>query len=220
MKKISEGIEGFYERIGGRSRYAKTAQRAAQVRAMWVSCVKPYILEHTNAVYIISEEDLETPRRGARAGGLKPENPDGTQEQALDGGKDADAKEADGKDKKQRKALVVYVDESICAAELNARREIIRLHLLQNYGEEIEEMKIRISSGIQKSKHPFSTAEEEPFKDTFPSVPLTEAELEHAREVASRIEDPKVRKSFLAAMVSDLEWKKGEEAYRKRTGRA
>ena len=43
------------------------------------------------------------------------------------------------------KTLIVYVDESIFAAELNAQRELIKLKLLQLFGEEVEDFNIYIS---------------------------------------------------------------------------
>ena len=40
------------------------------------------------------------------------------------------------------KELIAYVDESMYAAELNARRELIKLQFLRRYGEEIGAFKI------------------------------------------------------------------------------
>ena len=52
------------------------------------------------------------------------------------------------------KTLIVYVDDSMFAAELNARRELIKLKFLQKFNEEIEEFKILISRGRYKQNYP------------------------------------------------------------------
>jgi len=172
MRKLSENLDDLYGQIGSNSQQARIAQRAAQVRSMWAACVQDIILEHTNSVYIIRENDEE----GERGAVVK-------------------------------KTLIVYVDESIFAAELNARRELIKLKLLQDFGEEIEEMKILISRGNYKRNYPFKESAVAPCA----FVPLDEAELAYVDEVASQIESTRLREKFKKAMIADLERKKGEE---------
>ena len=47
------------------------------------------------------------------------------------------------------KTLIVYVDDSIFAAELNAQRELVWLKLLEMFGEEIDDFQIKISKGTK-----------------------------------------------------------------------
>lgn len=59
------------------------------------------------------------------------------------------------------RTLIVYVDDSIFAAELNAQRELIKLKLLELFGEDIETFDIFISRGSYKNNHPFLSDEDE-----------------------------------------------------------
>ncbi|MFQ9741302.1 MAG: DciA family protein [Slackia sp.] len=61
------------------------------------------------------------------------------------------------------KTLIVYVDDSMFAAELNARRELIKLKFLQKFNEEIEEFKILISRGRYNQNYPFRDQGGDPF---------------------------------------------------------
>ncbi|MCL1797213.1 MAG: DciA family protein [Eggerthellaceae bacterium] len=112
----------------------------------------------------------------------------------------------------ETKQLIVYVDDSITAAELNARRELIKMKFLQKFQEDIDEFKILISRGNYKKNYPFKENKAPTTKDTARSVPLDEEEKQHVLELVSLIENPKLRKSVFEAMVADLEWKKGSES--------
>ena len=48
------------------------------------------------------------------------------------------------------KTLIVYVDESIFAAELNAQRELMKLKFKELFGEELEQFDIYVSRGKYK----------------------------------------------------------------------
>ena len=61
------------------------------------------------------------------------------------------------------KVLIVYVDDSLFAAELDARRELIKLKLLERYGEDIAEFRILVSRGKYKKNYPFRMQEDAPF---------------------------------------------------------
>jgi len=110
------------------------------------------------------------------------------------------------------KSLIVYVDDSICASELNARRELIKLKLLQDFNEDIDQMKIYISRGSYKKNHPFIAEEEKDYQDGAPLAPLDQEELQKAEDTAALIDSPVLREKFLQAMVIDLEGKKGKRA--------
>ena len=108
------------------------------------------------------------------------------------------------------KTLIVYVDESIFAAELNAQRELIKLKLLELFGEQIEQFEIHVSRGSYKKNHPYIVMEEdEPVQKVIP-VPLTEDERKLVSDRVSEIENPLLRKSLQRAMTADIEWKKAE----------
>lgn len=116
--------------------------------------------------------------------------------------------ETDKNTQKNIKTLIVYVDESIFAAELNAQRELIKLRLLQKHNEEIDDFKILISRGNYKKNYPFldHTGEKEINKV---AIPLDEDEKERIKEITSVIEDKKLRENLAKAMESEWVWKKG-----------
>lgn len=106
--------------------------------------------------------------------------------------------------------LIVYVDESIYSAELNAQRELIKLKLLEKFGERIEDFQIYVSRGPYKNNHPFleeSAAGEPTVRG---KVELSEEELSKIDSVVSKISDENLRKSFEKAMTADLERNKAE----------
>lgn len=108
------------------------------------------------------------------------------------------------------KILIVYVDESIFAAELNAYREMIKLKLLERFGEEVEQFRICTSRGRYKGNYPFrdqgqeSASEKPAFR-----VPLDSEKLKEIDEAVACIEDEKMRAALKKAMISDLEVKSG-----------
>ena len=102
----------------------------------------------------------------------------------------------------------VYVDESIYAAELNARRELIMIKLKDRYGEDIEKLDIHISRGKRKQIHPFVINHSTEI-DKNPAIPLDEEEIEKVEQTCSTIEDTTLKERFKKAMIADLEWKKG-----------
>ena len=178
--------------MGGSPEHVVKQARASQVRHMWESIMRSggddYILEHTNNVFILREGDARTLRSD------------------HDDRKDAGAT---GKGKQ----LVVYVDESIVAAELNARRELVKLQFFERFGEEIDEFKILISRGQYKSHHPFvSQAEQPSYVEQAVPVALTDAELAAIDQQLADIDNPRMRRAVRRAMVADLEWKKGLHA--------
>ena len=47
------------------------------------------------------------------------------------------------------------MEDSLIAAEVDARREMIKLKFLELFGEEIDEFRIRVSRGKYKLSHPY-----------------------------------------------------------------
>ena len=112
----------------------------------------------------------------------------------------------------ERKILIVYVDESIFAAELNARRELIKLKFLERFNERLDEFRILVSRGRYKNNYIYRKDEGEPsYVENVPSVPLPAEKLAEIEQAVAQIPDEKVRKSLQKAMISDLEWKMGIE---------
>lgn len=110
------------------------------------------------------------------------------------------------------KTLIVYVDDSLFAAELDARRELIRLKLLDRHNEDIAEIRILISRGKYKKNYPFRSHSCEPFfVERAVRVPLPPEKRAELEEQCLAVEDPRLRRALLKAMISDLEWKSGIE---------
>lgn len=107
-----------------------------------------------------------------------------------------------------RKIMHVYVDEGIYAAELNNRRELIQLLCHQRYGEAVEVFQIHISYGLMKQRYPFRE-EQTNLPDQNPPIPLTEEERTAVDLACDAIPNEALRSQFRKAMISDLEWKKG-----------
>lgn len=109
------------------------------------------------------------------------------------------------------KTLIVYVDDSLFAAELNAQRELIKLKLLELFGEDIDDFQIKTSKWKKyKEQHPYKEEEDSQVSEITPSVPLDNDEKLYVKDTASMIDDEKVRESLEKAMKADMEWKKGE----------
>ena len=108
------------------------------------------------------------------------------------------------------KTLIVYVDESIFAAELNAQRELIKLKLLQLFGEEVEDFNIYISRGQYKNHHPYELDQSEKQTCAYQAVPLSESEQEYVKKTTETIESQPLKNSFEKAMTAAMELNKSE----------
>lgn len=176
--------------MGGDAPSARKAARAARVHAMWRSLMlhnhDRFILEHTNNVYIVYSNGA--PRTDGK--------------RYYDDGKDV---ASTGKGKQ----LIVYVDDSVVAAELNARRELIKLQFLDHFGEKIDEFKIIISRGAYKNQHPFAAEKEPSYAEPAQPAPLSKREQQLVEHEAAKTDNPKLSRAFERAMTADLSWKKG-----------
>lgn len=114
-------------------------------------------------------------------------------------------------DKQGVRTLIVYVDESIFAAELNAQRELIKLKLLQSFGENIEEFEIYVSRGNYKQNHPYTLEASAQTQPATPPIPLDAPERTFVETTASNVDSPQVRKSFEKAMTASMELRKAEK---------
>lgn len=113
-------------------------------------------------------------------------------------------------DKDGVRTLIVYVDESIFAAELNAQRELIKLKLLELFGEAVESFEIHVSKGNYKDNHPYAVEIPVETANNSRSIPLDDAEKSRISQTAARIEDERLRKTFEKAMTADFKRIKSE----------
>lgn len=109
------------------------------------------------------------------------------------------------------RTLIVYVDESIFAAELNAQRELIKLALLQMFNEEVEEFKIYVSRGKYKSNHPYVDEEGENAPVSLKPLPLDETEQGFVENTVETLQAQELKKSFEKAMTASLGLNKAEK---------
>lgn len=113
----------------------------------------------------------------------------------------------------EKKILIVYVDDSIFAAELNARREMIKLRIETKFGEHIDEFRILISRGRYKNNYPFREGTEAPTAQPRQvRRALAEDKLEEIDDACALIEDERMREALKRAMISDLECKNALDA--------
>ena len=113
-------------------------------------------------------------------------------------------------DRNEIKVLIVYMDESIYAAELNAQRELIRLQLLQMFGEGVDSFEIHVSRGSYKKKHPFISDGEERAKEGKTVIQATKIELSEEQKgfienTVSRIGNTLLQQRIREAMTADLQ---------------
>lgn len=112
-------------------------------------------------------------------------------------------------DKEGVKTLIVYVDESIFAAELNAQRELIKLMLLENFKEQVEEFEIHVSRREYRNRHPFADYKGE----NAASAPLTPSvkkelgahEQAYIDNTVALVEDARLREAMRKAMAADFQ---------------
>lgn len=107
------------------------------------------------------------------------------------------------------KKLTAYVDESIYAAELNARRELIKLQFARRYGEDIDEFRIFISRGRYKKNHPFVEKEPPAYEERAQPAPLSAEQRTELSAALSRVENPALRERLEKAAVADMAWRNG-----------
>lgn len=115
-------------------------------------------------------------------------------------------------DKDGCKTLIVYVDESIYAAELNAQRELIRLHMHQMFSEDVQVFDIKVSRREYKKKHPYKDENDDPvdkllIRDRCVEE-LTADKEEYIEQTLSAVDDLRLRESLKKAMTADLKRQK------------
>ena len=127
--------------------------------------------------------------------------------------------------KDNRREMHVYVDESIYAAELNNRRELIKLACREQYGEVLDDFQIHISRGMRKKEYPYREQQEKTSTHTLSSQQeeenpylsgqqksfhLSDEEKNRITDQVSAIPDERLKRHFIQAMIRDLECKKSQ----------
>ena len=135
-------------------------RRIQQVHNQFAQVVDPFILDHTNSVYLLRHKDEE-------------------ERNVFD--------------------LVVYVDNSLCSAELNAQRELIRLKYRELFNLIIDVFEIRISRGAYKDSYPFRGRTENQ-QDQNQERELSPEEIEAIDNTVSILPQGKMKDSFIHAM--------------------
>lgn len=190
MRRFSDAVKSLVSHMEGGNLVAAREMRRAAVNDVWASSVHAvfkeaasFILEHVNAVYVMSAEQGAKVRRFDRPADVQGGNPGGN-------------------------VLVVYSDDSMVRSELDARQELLKMKFRER-GERIASLKIIPSTGGMRARRPFAkndvpSACESPF-DALARDSHTCGEglcEQRARELAEVIENPAVRKAATRAMTA------------------
>lgn len=195
----------------------KRDRAVRRIQDQFATLVSPYVLEHVNAVYLLSPEsssrrsNVEGATRGTTYAPLSlgsegvpvhdagvEKNPDN-----LDSSKGENPTDSPSLKKKK---LVVYIDSSLVSAELNAQRELIRLRYLTDFSVELVGFDIKLSRGGYLNKHPYRDREDakrEP-KAIVSRETLSAEDLSYIDKVSSSIEDERLREAFKKAMTASF----------------
>ena len=128
--------------------------------------------------------------------------------------------------------VIVYVDSSIWATELNMQSELLRLNLnielnkdadepsnVMRKAEQVEKLTFKVSKEQYVARDRRLTtlqlleAEDEDYRKAQP-VALDEEELSSLEEALSHIENDQLRDTAYAAAKANLEWQKGIDSFR------
>ena len=128
--------------------------------------------------------------------------------------------------------VIVYVDSSIWATELNMQSELLRLNLnielnkdadepsnVMRKAEQVEKLTFKVSKEQYAARERRLTtlqlleAEDEDYRKAQP-LALDEEELSGLEEALSHIENDQLRDTAYAAAKANLEWQKGVDSFR------
>lgn len=209
MRKIGEGLTRYIAGISGRDETASHALRRARVHRLWEEVVRavfreaaPLVLDHTNAVYIMSAEKGNAVRRFDRPAS-------DTQGFASVGN-----------------VLVVCLDDSMVRSELDNRQELVKMKFREK-GEPVEALKIVPSIRDMKQRHPFRKDDSVSAAGAvagFPAdgsprgrragvgssraaacEPLSDQQTAILTAASEKVEDARLKKAFEKAMIASRE---------------
>jgi hypothetical protein len=111
---------------------------------------------------------------------------------------------------KKNSTILVYVENSHWAAELENQKELYRILLERETDWKIKELKFLVTKKISLKKL-FTKRKDEVSdkKKRKIALPLTESEDRYTRELVSKIEDKELKERLYKAIKADFEWKKG-----------
>lgn len=213
MRKIGDGLTRYIAGISGRDETASRALRRARVHRLWEETVHAVfkeaaslVLDHTNAVYVMSAEKGNAVRRFDRPAS-------DTQGFASAGN-----------------VLVVCLDDSMVRSELDNRQELVKMKFREK-GEPVEALKIVPSIRDMKQRHPFrkdardessaaGSAAEFPSDGlpcggrvgaggcsvaAAPRNPLSDQQAATLSAASGKVEDARLKKAFEKAMIASRE---------------
>lgn len=198
MRKLAVDVEKLiasWERDGS---FSRKEMRAAMVNKKWEYAVRAvfkdaaqFVLDHINAVYVVSGEQGATLRRFDRS-----------RSEAQDAVAGVTGK-----------VVAVYSDDSMVRSELDNRQELLKMKMHEQ-GEQVEALRIIPSTRDMKGRRPFALENEKSRQQNAsanrPSVPLSDEEFAEVSKRVSSVEDPLIRRALLRAMVANEETKKGQ----------
>lgn len=211
LKPVSNSFNAFYHSLPEKVREKVLVNRRIQkIHQQFSQVVDPYILDHTNSVYLLRHKDPlgQSDKNGKEKNTYSGQNSTDSSSSTTvsnSGIYNADKKVLGNPDRSLSNKppyevqevfdLVVYVDNSLVAAELNARRELIRLKYREQFKVVIDIFEIRISRGAYKDKYPFKELRDRD-KEYRPAHTLTQEELNEIDELLKDIPEGKLRASF------------------------
>jgi hypothetical protein len=118
--------------------------------------------------------------------------------------------------KTKQPRVLIYVDGSHWAAELESEKELYRILLERETGWEIHELKFLVTrkamfKKLFKKREGQKHGGQNKEKQKKTAVPLSKTEDRYARELVSSVQDEELQKRLYKAMKADFEWKKGNE---------
>ena len=112
----------------------------------------------------------------------------------------------------KKPGVLIYVENSHWAAELEAQKELYRLLLEQETGFSIPDIRFLVTREASYKKIFLKRKEKKPTQKTGEkTASLTTEEEEYVRRLVSKVSDKKLKEKLFNAMKADLEWKKGTE---------
>ena len=193
LKPVSNSFNAFYHSLPEKVREKVLVNRRIQkIHQQFSQVVDPYILDHTNSVYLLRHKDPlgQSDKNGKEKNTYLDQNSTDSLSSTTvsnSGIYNADKKVLGNPNKPPYEVqevfdLVVYVDNSLVAAELNARRELIRLKYREQFKAVIDIFEIRISRGAYKNKYPFRELRDRN-EEYRPAHTLTQEELNEIDEL-------------------------------------
>jgi hypothetical protein len=114
--------------------------------------------------------------------------------------------------KSKNPEVLIYVENSHWAAELEAQKELYRILLEKETGQPIYSIKFLVTRKTAYKKAFLKWREKSTTqKKSEKSIPLTKEEDRYTRQMLAKIQNENLRNKLYNAMKADFEWKKGTE---------